>query len=232
VNNYIIDNKMESADILLIAKIVLFAFIISSPFYNVAEVFSFMDNAFMKITILIFIVGCSFIDLQLAIVLAVAFFILVMSMNATYVKKAVYTNNVPSDNRMLPSSSDIVSSAAPLDGPNEGPNEGPNDGFVADEMTATSSPYVHVEQAFEPMTHVPMPEQEYSDQSSPMVMQNMYEFPDARCVAPRTENDASMNDKVITYFLDDKIKPYEEFIAQLTSKELLDSVSNGAYIDQ
>jgi len=99
-------------------------------------------------------------------------------------------------------------------------------------------PFVPVDQAFEPMTHVSMPEQEYSDSngssgpSDSMVMQNMYEFPDARCVAPRSENDATMNDKVITYFLDDKIKPYEEFIAQLTSKELLDSVSNGAYIDK
>lgn len=73
---------------------------------------------------------------------------------------------------------------------------------------------------------------EHDRPSDEMVMQNMYEFPDARCVAPRETDDATLNDKVITYFLDEKIKPYEEFIAQLTNHELLDSVSNGAYISQ
>jgi hypothetical protein len=77
---------------------------------------------------------------------------------------------------------------------------------------------------------VPLPPDHIPDVNSEHVMQTMYEFPPAQCDTPHEANDSYMNETIMTYYLDEKIKPYEDFISQLTNEELLEAVSNGAYI--
>lgn len=99
-------------------------------------------------------------------------------------------------------------------------------------MKTVSVPRVPIE----PMPQQPLAQYQAQDvdidtPSDNMVMQNMYNFPKVECPIPPEANDAFMNDSIMQYYINEKIKPYEEFIAQLTNQELLDSVSNGAYLD-
>lgn len=189
-----IEFKMDINSVMLAIKIFVFAFIITSPFYNVGEVFFFLNNVYFKIILLLITVSVSFIDLQLAIIMAIAFFIIVINFNNTKPNIKVKPIDV------IPHSPAV--SVEPL------PSS------IAYEVPSVQAQPYEIEAAAK---------------DDDNIMQTMYEFPKAECNVPKEANDAYVNDSISGYYLDDKIKPYEEFISQLTSKELLDSVSNGAY---
>lgn len=65
---------------LLAAKIAFFVYILLSPFVNHKPV-SFLNSLPAKILLLVIIVGASFVDLQLAIIMTLAFLILIINLN-------------------------------------------------------------------------------------------------------------------------------------------------------
>lgn len=208
--------------VLLAAKVALFAFIVTSPFYNVGQVFSFMNNIIVKVFLLGLIVAASFVDLQLAIVLAIAFFILMLNLNNEIIK--------PSALLRSPSASSSVNPHEPLFSTYPFDVQTLTPAFSADTIT---SPKTGLEPLPPLQNLAAIPQKKGADVeelSKELVMQNMYEFPSAECETPREATDAYMNQTIMTYYLDEKIKPYEEFITQLTNEELLQSVSNGAYL--
>ena len=215
---------MEQLHIVLLAsKVALFAFIITSPFYNVGQVFTFMNNIFAKIFLLGLIVAASFVDLQLAIILAIAFFILMLNLNNEIIKPTALLRS-PSASSVNPQ--EPLFSTYPFDVQTLTP------AFSADTVT---SPKTGLE-PLPPLQNLAAIQQQQKkgadvqELSKELVMQNMYEFPAAECETPREATDEYMNQTIMTYYLDEKIKPYEEFITQLTNEELLQSVSNGAYL--
>lgn len=65
---------------LIAAKIAFFVYIVLSPFINHKPI-AFLNSLLAKITLLVIIVGVSFVDLQLAIVMTLAFLILIINLN-------------------------------------------------------------------------------------------------------------------------------------------------------
>lgn len=63
-----------------VIKVLLFLFIIIAPALDFTKV-KFMDNIIIKILILLLIIAACFIDFQLAIILTIAFFILLININ-------------------------------------------------------------------------------------------------------------------------------------------------------
>lgn len=213
---------MEQAQrdaVLLTLKITLFAFIITSPFYNLGSALAFLDNVFAKMLILSLIVGASFVDLQLAIILAIAFFILMMSFNYRVV--ASKSTGAPAP----PRTKEVISPHEPIR------TTYPSllDAGITPAFSGMVIPHNPIDVPTTSIPHVDATPTE-DKPSMGLVMQNMYEFPPAECQAPREASDSFMNESIMTYYLDEKIKPYEDFIAQLTNEELLESVSNGAYL--
>jgi hypothetical protein len=167
-------------------------------------------------------------DMQLALVAAIAFFILMLHFNTVKVSKTqdsdAYKQGLHGLHGLhgldgLQAGSLTGSVAAPLDAPLDHVNDDmlPQPSINADTITV---PPVPVE---------PLPRIEQGP-SEARVMHNMYEFPEVKCKAPVEATDAYMNEGVEQYYLDAKIKPYEDFISQLTNEELLESVSNGAFL--
>ena len=70
---------------LLVAKIAFFVYIVLSPFINHKPI-SFLNTLPAKILLLIIIVGVSFVDLQLAIIMTLAFLIPIINLN----KEAIF----------------------------------------------------------------------------------------------------------------------------------------------
>jgi hypothetical protein len=168
-----------TVDAMLAIKLVVFVFIVTSPFYDGAKVFAFAKNDLVKFLLLLIVIGLAFVDLQLAILAAIAFFIIL-----------IYTLPTVVTAKELPPLQPMYT--APLLAP---------------------ASIIHQE-----------------EEDKPDVPQTMYDFPDARCSVPVEANDAYVNESINNHYLDEKIKPYEQYIAQLTNEEFLESVSNAAYL--
>lgn len=74
--------------VLLGLKIVVFAYIVLSPFVNHASVM-FLNSVASKIFIILLIVVASFIDLQLAILMTIGLLVLVINLNKDTIFKKV-----------------------------------------------------------------------------------------------------------------------------------------------
>lgn len=238
-------------DFMIFVKIALFIFILSSPFYDVASVFSFLNNLVMKIVILILIVICSFLDLQLAIILTIAFFILLMSFNTKpllqqqhvkpYIVTDITESNKPIQQQLndqpvfyIPEKEQIKKQTDYIfDDIQREVVTQPEQFMAAPEVQQNIEENIQYEPQYEqenPQNHEEQPIIEEYTPTNDNVMQIMYEFPPVKCSAPRQANDTYMNDGIVNHYLDRKIKPYEEYISRLTNEELLEEASNGAFI--
>lgn len=219
-------------DIVLISlKTILFLFILSSPFYNVQDVFYFLDVFPAKIILLVIIIIASFIDLQLAILASIAFFILLLTFaNNNITRSRVFTND--SDNKyitkmpltipMVTSDSEFLKKKLIENNlPPKIENKNPNFMKYIEPTTLPTS------QSFQCKIKEDII-QDIENLQKP-TMQTMYSFPDVDCKTPKEANNDYMNRAQVDYTLDQKIKPYEEFISQMTNLETLDNVCNAAY---
>jgi hypothetical protein len=71
-------------NILTILKIAFFIYIVLSPFINY-KYLTYLNNICIKVILLVIIVTVSFIDLQLAIIMTLAFLILIINMNSSLI---------------------------------------------------------------------------------------------------------------------------------------------------
>jgi hypothetical protein len=177
-----------TVDAMLAIKLVVFVFIVTSPFYDGAKVFAFAKNDFVKFLLLLVVIGLAFVDLQLAILAAIAFFIIL-----------IYTLPTVVTAKELP----------------------PKPMYTAPFLAPAPVILQEPEEEDKP---------DFIEVIQRDVPQTMYDFPDARCSVPVEANDAYVNESITNHYLDEKIKPYEQYIAQLTNEEFLESVSNAAYL--
>lgn len=228
---------MDNNDFVIVVKLALFVFIVTSPFYNVGSVFSFLDNILAKIVILLLIVAASFADMQLALVAAIAFFILMLHFNTSKVsnkQQVPLVGLAPVDMTFQHAMSDIPRLGHNLETSPIVDIVYPNQKGQMTQSQSQARAQMHPGYDLETISMPPVPIDALPSveqgMSSAKVMHNMYEFPEVKCKAPVEANDAFMNETMVNYYLDPKIKPYEDFISQLTNEDLLDSVSNGAFL--
>jgi hypothetical protein len=179
-----------TVDAMLAIKLVVFVFIVTSPFYDGAKVFAFAKNDLVKFLLLLVVIGLAFVDLQLAILAAIAFFIIL-----------IYTLPTVVTAKELPPPKPLYT--APL-------------------LAPASVIYQEPEEEEDKPDFIEVIQRD--------VPQTMYDFPDTRCSVPVEANDAYVNESINNHYLDEKIKPYEQYISQLTNEEFLESVSNAAYL--
>lgn len=243
-------------------KTLLFLFILSSPFYNVHDVFYFLNNLPAKILLLALIVVSSFIDLQLAIIMAISFFILLMSFNHNVsqgmqlpsVKNVRYTRSIipitPSPYKKasqcnMSASYDLndiqekdtninMCISNRLDGSVDDAYKiypGHTMQYNVNEMQAKDNGFIPPPHGYLDTTLASI--QKYDtlpDIDTSKAMHTMYEFPDVQCNTPKEANNEYMNNAQVNYTLDERIKPYEDFISQITDMSALDSLSNAALV--
>ena len=80
-------NKKEIEVGLLICKILVFLYIITSPLINQNKYIPFMNTLVAKILFLILIIVTGFIDIQLSILLAIALFVMIINFNKDKILK-------------------------------------------------------------------------------------------------------------------------------------------------
>lgn len=187
--------RLNQNTLLLSIKVIIFAFIITSPFYNVGATFSVFDNIFAKVLLLGLVIVASFVDMQLAIIMAIALFIMLMSINNEVINKA------------KPETKQAVASNAKLD---TQPTVSMED--VNEQLHATPAHAMQVP--------LPAPAAAHFSSVAPYVHEE----------GANEATKSDMNQTIIGYYLDNRIKPYEDLITQITSKQLLDSVSTSAVL--
>lgn len=155
--------KKFKPDVVLISKVILFIFILLSPFIKF-NTLTFLNNVIIKILLVITLLVLCFVDFQLALIATIAFLILVINMNNNMlidIKKKMdnFTNSKESDNEQLKS--------------------------------YFSTPSVNIPKDI--------------DMSKNFVCQSSVKN--------------NMNNDMLTYYIDDKIKPYDVFISMLTNEQ-------------
>lgn len=97
-------------DIVLSTKIIIFSYIVISPFISY-KYLSFLNTIAAKISIILLIIGTTFLDIQLAIILTLAFLILVINLNKSTIEPYIQKLQSSSE-RMVPiktASSPVIS---------------------------------------------------------------------------------------------------------------------------
>lgn len=220
---------MDSFLILLFFKTLILIFILSSPFYNVQQVFYFLNNFPAKILLLILVIGVSFIDIQLAIITSIAFFILLISFiqhkDINKLNK-IKTNPILSQNITVKQQIQDDYSKNVISNTYKGTDE--TNIYTIDNNANIETPKGALDNIIAPITR-------YDDMPDIQKLYNnpghtMYNFPDNKCNMPRQANNEYMNNAQISYTLDEKIKPYEEFIYQMTNLDSLENMCNAGYV--
>jgi hypothetical protein len=195
--------------ILVSAKVAFFVYILISPFFNYTHV-SFMNNMFIKILMLGIIIAASFVDLQLAIIMTLAFLVLIINLN----KDVIFgiKQNMP----MITLSTPLVMAEMPV--MNGGPGmSGMPGGPVMSGMPG--GPVMSGGPGGPGVTGV----SEHFSVNVPIETDNLIEFPD-KCDKV-TKEKGQISNNLYDLYIDPKIKPYEMYIRQLSNPSTVDEAS-------
>lgn len=149
----------------LALKVLLFVYILMSPFVPVSKS---LDNVWFKVFVLVGIVLATFADIQLGVVLTIAFLVFMINVNKGSMKKKT-------------------------------------ESFSVDEPIYNSPEMKEVVQ--------------------PPFFETMVKLPNAQCNDMTYYRDQISND-LFEVYIDEKVKPYEEFIRKMTSPEQLEMAQN------
>jgi hypothetical protein len=89
-----VTSKMNQEKLLLISKIIIFLYIIISPFINHKKYLSIFELLPVKIIVLIIIILTALIDFQLAILLTIALFVIIINLNKNQLFQLFKENTV------------------------------------------------------------------------------------------------------------------------------------------
>lgn len=198
----------------MIAKIILLAYIIVSPFFNYKYV-AFMDQTVIKILILVAIVLISFIDIELAILSMIAFLLLLIN---------IYCMEMVEATQKLQKNKEEVSS--------DSSDNSSIDKQTSEDMPILLLPAPTLVNSYLPIVVENLTSQELQDNpgnpgnaSIPSGGNSiMSSFPEPYCVDDKY--DSVMSNRLYEHNIDSKIKPYEAFVKQLSPDESLDLIQN------
>lgn len=192
----------------LVLKVLIFLYIIASPFINPKNL-SLLNTIPIKLIILILIVISAFYDFQLAILITIGFFVLIINFNRQQFSTLLQSES-PVKLAVIPMQMQVASETLPRKVLPEITEQKPTDNLLVartplaiqmqDNINATIAPY-----------------------SGDVA----YEFPNEKCNTKPFE-DTSISNHLINYYIDPKVKPYEVYIRMLTSSDNLESVQTNS----
>ncbi len=160
----------------IIVKFILLALIVTVPFVPYRKYLSFFDATVAKVIMLLIIAAASFYNMELAILLTILFFLMLISAHITTIKKISTFVAHPSPPAPVPTFS----------------------------LPSISSPSDDTKEHF-----------------------IMSDFPDNECHITKETLQPS---NPFAHFVDDKIKPYENYIHLIASQEHIEAASKGGVI--
>lgn len=196
---------MKPADVSLalnVAKAIVFLYIIVSPFIDHQKYLSHMDNLFSKVVLLILIISVSFYDFQLAILLTIALFVMIINFNKEQINKIF---NAPVRAASIPSTPYVISQET-IERPQ----------LMLSPSSAPTFEQFESSQSFDLSG---------AQDVMPYESDVMFKFPNATCNTRPFEADG-MSSNLISHYIDPKIKPYEVYISMMTNQEKLDNAQN------
>ena len=196
---------MQSQELgLMVAKAVVFLYIVLSPFIDHQKHLKSLDHIAVKVLILILIVIVSFFDFQLAVLLTIALFVMIINFNKDTLSRVFKNQNSLS----LPASPYVLQqeqSTAPL--------------MQVPVVTRTTSLEPFNDDAAEGSQGVPQ------EDVMPYTSDIMFNFPDATCNT-KPFQEQGLNTNILSHYIDPKIKPYEVYIKMMTSEQQLASIQD------
>lgn len=181
-------------DLLLVVKLIVLSYIVVSPFINNQWLFPLHSLAF-KIMLLVLIIAVSFIDLQLAVLLMVAFLIMIINLNKNDITKLSkqestyapsFKEHMVRGLSVYPMPSDIEQHSIE------------SERSISEDFTQQQAP--------------------------PKISQTMYQFPAPYCKGVAHVDPYQISDNAFLYSTDDRTKPYEEYIRTLSPDTSLENI--------
>lgn len=198
----------------LVLKVLIFLYIIASPFINPKNL-SLLNTIPVKVLLLVLIVASAFYDFQLAILLTIAFFVLLINFNRQQFAS------------LLPGSAPVPVAMAPVPVPVASAPVTPETipRKILPEITEKPTPTDNLLVARTPLA-IQM-QDNITQVIAPYSGETAYEFPNEKCNTKPFE-DTSISNHLINYYIDPKVKPYEVYIRMLTSSENLESAQTNS----
>ena len=198
----------------LVLKVLIFLYIIASPFINPKNL-SLLNTISIKLLILILIVVSAFYDLQLAILLTIGFFVLLINFNRQQFSSLLPGSSAPVQ-VVIPTPQVPVTHLSQVT-PETIPRK------ILPEITEKPTDNLLV-------ARTPLAIQMQDNITQVIAPYNgdvAYEFPNEKCNTKPFE-DTSISNHLINYYIDPKVKPYEVYIRMLTSSENLESAQTNS----
>ena len=209
-----VQNKQIKEMSFLVLKVLIFLYIIASPFINPKNL-SLLNTIPAKVILLILIVVSAFYDFQLAILLTIAFFVLLINFN-----RQQFSSLMPGSQVQVP----MQQAQAPM--------QAPLPVTHLSQVSPETIPRKILPEITEPtptdnllVARTPLAIQMQDNINAtiaPYSGDTAYEFPDEKCNTKPFE-DTSISNHLINYYIDPKVKPYEVYIRMMTSSENLES---------
>ena len=198
-------------DLLLIVKLLVLAYICISPFLSHKALLPFASTP-IKIIFLVIIIAVSFIDLHLAILLMVAFLVMIINLNKYEL--------------------DRLQTTKPSRYPNSTMQE--HNWQVKEHMARGQTIYPQPSDTIQPLIDASrqnlMTPEEFSQPVSSLqgskLPQTMYDFPAPYCKGVGPTDPYSISDNLFLYSTDDRTKAYEEYIRVLSPSSSLEKIQN------
>lgn len=196
----------------LVLKVLIFLYIIASPFINPKNL-SLLNTIPVKVLLLVLIVASAFYDFQLAILLTIAFFVLLINFN-----RQQFSSLLPGSSPVPVAMAPVPVAVAQLPITSETIprkilpeiTEKPTDNLLVARTPLAIQMQDNITQVIAPYTG-----------------ETAYEFPNEKCNTKPFE-DTSISNHLINYYIDPKVKPYEVYIRMLTSSENLESAQTNS----
>lgn len=206
-------------DNILIVKIALLLYIVSSPLWNHSYI-SFANHLIVKIALLGVIIGVAFIDIQLAIICMIAFLVMIVNLNKAQLKDLSNKASVLQESMSSAKSFEFPSLTSTFEDSQSTPRIG--DTMSSSELLPITPPLSSAHAMPHEMPHEmshdkQVNEEQHVPNSIPQVMTD---FPQPYCGDTKIRP-MEISNNINAYFLDEKTKPYEEFIKALSPEESL-----------
>lgn len=230
-------------DTLLVVKIILLIYIVISPFISY-KYMTFINATLVKILILLLIILVSFIDLQLAVLLMIAFLILLVNLNKELITKIKARVISEESRNLLPK---VFSEMKLLSGQGYKQQFAPEDFQQKENMIRGNSLYPlpsdimetpektlgNVRGVTEPFSNIELDpkldsrmqkaklqdqlQEQLKEQTRDNVHgQTMYDFPVPYCKGVQNLDPYLISNNLFLYSTDDRTKAYDEYVKILS----------------
>lgn len=207
----------------LVLKVLIFLYIIASPFINPKNL-SLLNTIPVKVIILILVVVSAFYDFQLAILLTIAFFVLLINFNRQQFSSLFPGSQAPVPVALAPAPVPTPIASSPVtDLSQVSPETIPRK--ILPEITENPTPTDNLLVARTPLA-IQM-QDNINATIAPYSGETAYDFPNEKCNTKPFE-DTGINNHLINYYIDPKVKPYEVYIRMMTSSENLQSAQTNS----